>query len=78
MVPTCVHPRGTSAVDVSWANSAAMRLKMSWKLDQWLETLSDYPVYLHFGLPRLGRVGGSKLDNVFDGTWVALIQTCLS
>ncbi|XP_011688863.1 PREDICTED: uncharacterized protein LOC105450628 [Wasmannia auropunctata] len=61
-IPTCVHPRGTSVMDVSWANPAAARLVRSWRVDAEAVNLSDHRNILIELKTRMGRQnpGGNK------------------
>ena len=41
-VPTCVHPRGVSGVDVSWALVSTVRYIRDWRVAVDTESLSDH------------------------------------
>lgn len=63
--PTCVHPRGMSSVDVTWANTAAIKKITEWEVDETAETLSDHryiyvSVAMKYGTPIVGRDSGRR------------------
>ena len=41
-VPTCVHPRGVSCVDLSWTSASAARHICNWRVAVDTESLSDH------------------------------------
>lgn len=51
---TCVHPRGESIVDLTWAFPAAERMVERWKVSG-LESLSDYKYVIVLLFPLPGR-----------------------
>ncbi|XP_018314211.1 uncharacterized protein, partial [Mycetomoellerius zeteki] len=68
--PTCVHPRGTSSVDVALATSAAARKITGWRVATELESLSDHRyILMDIGSALIGTITGGAALRIFP-RWV--------
>jgi hypothetical protein len=67
-LPTCVHPRGSSAVDLVWANSRAIRMIESWKVDRNGDSLSDH-FLIQVGIKLRGKKRGPNGANAIFTRW---------